>query len=218
MRQDFFYPSADGETRIHALEWLPEGRPAATLQLCHGMAEYIARYDEFASFLAENGFYVTGNDHLGHGQSVTSPDRLGYFNDPRGNECVIADIHALRQRTFTGYPGVPHFMLGHSMGSFLLRQYIELYGEGLSGAIVMGTGLFGFVGMLLGVPVFVVIYTFLNYRIESRLKKNDLPVEAAEYRDLDHIDPVTREAVKKTAEQPPKPPRKEKQKTQEPET
>ena len=140
MRQDFFYPSADGETRIHALEWLPEGRPAATLQLCHGMAEYIARYDEFASFLAENGFYVTGNDHLGHGQSVTSPDRLGYFNDPRGNECVIADIHALRQRTFTGYPGVPHFMLGHSMGSFLLRQYIELYGEGLSGAIVMGTG------------------------------------------------------------------------------
>ncbi len=140
MKQDFFYPSADGETRIHALEWLPEGKPAATLQLCHGMAEYIGRYDEFASFLAENGFYVTGNDHLGHGQSVTSPDRLGYFSDPRGNECVIADIHALRQRTFNGYPGVPHFMLGHSMGSFLLRQYIELYGEGLSGAVIMGTG------------------------------------------------------------------------------
>ena len=140
MRQDFFYPSADGETRIHALEWLPEGKPAATLQLCHGMAEYIARYDEFASFLAENGFYVTGNDHLGHGQSVTSPDRLGYFSDPRGNECVIADIHALRQRTFTRYSGVQHFMLGHSMGSFLLRQYIELYGEGLSGAVIMGTG------------------------------------------------------------------------------
>ena len=107
---------------------------------------------------------------------------------------------------------------GNIIGPKILGSSIGITGFWVLFAIVMGTGLFGFVGMLLGVPVFVVIYTFLNYRIESRLKKNDLPVEAAEYRDLDHIDPVTREAVKKTAEQPPKPPRKEKQKTQEPET
>ena len=107
---------------------------------------------------------------------------------------------------------------GNVIGPKILGSSIGITGFWVLFAIVMGTGLFGFVGMLLGVPVFVVIYTFLNYRIESRLKKNDLPVEAAEYRDLDHIDPVTREAVKKTAEQPPKPPRKEKQKTQEPET
>lgn len=107
---------------------------------------------------------------------------------------------------------------GNVIGPKILGSSIGITGFWVLFAIVMGTGLFGFVGMLLGVPVFVVIYTFLNYRIESRLKKNDLPVEAAEYRDLDHIDPVTREAVKKTAEQPSKPPRKEKQKTQEPET
>ncbi len=140
MRQDFFYPSADGQNRIHALEWLPEGAPKATLQLCHGMAEYIARYDAFASCLAARGWYVTGNDHLGHGQSAPSADKLGFVAEPKGNECVIADIHALRERTDARYPDLPRFMLGHSMGSFLLRQYITQYGEGLSGAIIMGTG------------------------------------------------------------------------------
>ena len=101
---------------------------------------------------------------------------------------------------------------GNVIGPKILGSSIGITGFWVLFAIVMGTGLFGFVGMLLGVPVFVVIYTFLNYRIESRLKKNDLPVEAAEYQDLDHIDPVTREAVKKVKEQP----TKEKQKTEEP--
>ncbi len=101
---------------------------------------------------------------------------------------------------------------GNVIGPKILGSSIGITGFWVLFAIVMGTGLFGFVGMLLGVPVFVVIYTFLNYRIESRLKKNDLPVEAAEYRDLDHIDPVTREPVKKVREQP----TKEKQKTEEP--
>ena len=101
---------------------------------------------------------------------------------------------------------------GNVIGPKILGSSIGITGFWVLFAIVMGTGLFGFVGMLLGVPVFVVIYTFLNYRIESRLKKNDLPVEAAEYQDLDHIDPVTREAVKKVREQP----TKEKQKTEEP--
>ena len=72
MRQEFYYPSSDGETQIHAIEWAPEGEVRAVLQICHGMVEYIGRYDAFASWLAKRGFYVTGNDHLGHGKSVTS--------------------------------------------------------------------------------------------------------------------------------------------------
>ena len=67
MRQEFYYPSSDGETQIHAIEWAPEGEVRAVLQICHGMVEYIGRYDAFASWLAKRGFYVTGNDHLGHG-------------------------------------------------------------------------------------------------------------------------------------------------------
>lgn len=140
MKQEFYYPSKDGRTKIHAIEWIPEGEVTAVLQICHGMVEYIDRYDEFARFLNENGYYVVGHDHLGHGQSVVSEDNLGFFHESKGNACVIGDIHYLRKFIQKKYPDVPYFMLGHSMGSFLLRQYIGLYGNGIAGAIVMGTG------------------------------------------------------------------------------
>ncbi|MBQ9031630.1 MAG: lysophospholipase [Parasporobacterium sp.] len=141
MKQDFYYLSADKETKIHASSWVPsEGQPRAVLQIVHGMVEYIGRYQEFAEYLAARGFYVTGNDHLGHGESVTSDEKHGYFHKTHGNQYVIEDIHTLRTRTAEQFPGVPYFMLGHSMGSFLLRQYIGLHGEGLQGVIIMGTG------------------------------------------------------------------------------
>ena len=87
---------------------------------------------------------------------------------------------------------------GNIIGPKILGNSIGITGFWVLFAIVVGAGLFGFPGMLLGVPVFVVIYTFLNYRVEERLKKSDLPPETASYQHLDHIDPVTREPVKKT--------------------
>lgn len=140
MKQEFFYPSKDKLTQIHAIRWVPEGKPRAILQICHGMQEYIDRYDAFATFLMENGFYVVGNDHLGHGKSVTSEEKHGYFSKEKGNECVLKDIHNLRLNTMMANQNVPYFMLGHSMGSFLVRQYIERYGDNLAGVIIMGTG------------------------------------------------------------------------------
>lgn len=140
LKREFFYPSKDGRTQIHGIEWIPEGEIKAVVQLCHGMVEYIDRYDCFASYLAEKGFYVTGHDHLGHGLSVTEEKKLGYFHHPDGNECVIGDIHELRTKTQEKYPLVPYFMLGHSMGSFLLRQYLGRYSKGISGAVIVGTG------------------------------------------------------------------------------
>ncbi len=140
MKQDLFFPSSDNLTTIHAIEWIPDKEITAILQISHGMVEFIDRYDCFARYLNEHGIYVVGNDHLGHGLSVTSDDRHGYFKDPDGNECVIKDLHRLRKLTQKKYPGVPYFMLGHSMGSFMIRQYMMVHGEGLSGVIVMGTG------------------------------------------------------------------------------
>ena len=140
MKNEFTYPSKDGRTSIHAIEWVPDEAPSAILQIAHGMVEFIGRYDRFGSFLSENGIYVTGNDHLGHGASVVSQGDHGYFAEKDGNLCVIGDMHSLRLRTEEKYPGVPYFLLGHSMGSFLARQYIEMYGAGLSGAVIMGTG------------------------------------------------------------------------------
>lgn len=140
MKKEFYYPSRDGVTQIHAVEWIPEDEVTAVLQICHGMAEYIERYHEFAEFLTEHGIYVVGHDHLGHGKSVVSQEKLGFFHETEGNNYVIADIHQLRTRTEKKYPGVPYFIMGHSMGSFLVRQYLGLYSSGLSGAVIMGTG------------------------------------------------------------------------------
>lgn len=140
MKQEFYFPSSDGQTKIHGIIWRPEKEVKAVLQICHGMVEYIDRYDEFANYLAERGICVTGHDHLGHGQSVQSEEMLGFFHETDGNKFVIADIHKLRRMTGKDYADVPYFMMGHSMGSFLLRQYLTMRAEGLAGAIIMGTG------------------------------------------------------------------------------
>ncbi len=140
MKREFTYPSHDGRTQIHAAEWLPEGEPRAVLQLCHGMCEFIGRYEAFARFMAQQGFCVVGHDHLGHGASVTDQSLWGYFDGKDGNGCLLADLHALREATQGEYPGLPYFLLGHSMGSFLIRQYIARHGTGLSGALILGTG------------------------------------------------------------------------------
>ena len=138
MRDEFYFPSKDGNTEIHTMEWKPDGEVKAVLQICHGMVEYIRRYDEFAQYLCDQGYYVVGNDHLGHGKSIQAKSEYGFFHEKYGNACVLGDIHTLRQRTMKKYPDVPYFMLGHSMGSSLLRQYIQMYGNGLSGVILMG--------------------------------------------------------------------------------
>ena len=140
MKKEFYFVSKDEQTQIHAIEWIPEGRVKAVLQMCHGMVEYIDRYDEFAEYLSQNGYYVVGHDHLGHGKSIYSSERLGFFHETSGNEYVIGDIHQLRVRTEAKYPNVPYFIMGHSMGSFLVRQYLGFYGAGITGAIIMGTG------------------------------------------------------------------------------
>ena len=141
-KKDFYYPSVDGKTKIHAIRWDPDGEPKAILQIVHGMVEYIDRYDEFARFLADHGYLVVGEDHLGHGESVISDEYHGYFGED-GNAWVIADIHHLRIMMTEEYPDLPYLMLGHSMGSFLVRQYItekgSRYAEDLAGVIVMGT-------------------------------------------------------------------------------
>ena len=139
-RNEFTYPSSNGITQIHADEWIPDGEVRAVLQISHGMVEYVGRYKDFAEFLAGRGFYVTGNDHLGHGASVNSDDEHGFFGLKDGIRCVIQDMDRLRRMTQEKYPDKPYFLLGHSMGSFLLRKYISEYGKGLAGAIIMGTG------------------------------------------------------------------------------
>lgn len=137
MKQEFYIPSTDGIHQLHCIRWMPQGETKAILQLVHGMCEHIARYDEFARFLAEKGVMVVGHSHLGHGLTAKTDSELGWFGEPDGNEYLIGDIHKLREDTQR--PGIPYFILGHSMGSFLTRQYLGVHGEGLAGTVIMGT-------------------------------------------------------------------------------
>ena len=138
--QEFTYPSSDGRHTCWAGQWLPdEGRPRAVVQIVHGVAEYAGRYDAFARFLAGYGFAVCGEDHLGHGKTVTD-GAYGYFGEKNGWWTVMEDIRQLRQRMGEQFPGVPYFLLGHSMGSFLTRTYLCRYPGTVDGAILSGTG------------------------------------------------------------------------------
>ena len=141
--QEINYLSHDKKTQIHACIWLPEGEIKAVVQIIHGMAEYAARYAPFAEFLVSHGFAVCGEDHLGHGGSVKSKEDLGYFTDKRDTDIVIEDINSLRLEMQKRFEGKPYFVLGHSMGSFYCRKYISVYGKGLAGAVIVGSGFKG---------------------------------------------------------------------------
>lgn len=137
----FTFPSKDGKTILHAVRWSPDdGNYTAVLQITHGMVEYIERYEPFAKYLTDRGFLVVGHDHLGHGHSVSGAAEYGYFAQEHPSDVLVADMHQLRSRIQKEKPDLPYFMLGHSMGSFLLRKYLALHGAGVSGAIIMGTG------------------------------------------------------------------------------
>ena len=138
-KEEFYYDSRDEKSKIHAIRWVPDCEPKAILQIVHGMQEYVDRYDAFATWLADRGILVTGEDHLGHGQSCTRED-LGYFCKDDPATVVVRDVHRLKKLTEEQFPGVPVILMGHSMGSFITRNYIYTYGTGIKGAIIMGTG------------------------------------------------------------------------------
>ena len=156
-KEELTYKSRDRQTMLHAVRWIPEGEPVAILQIIHGMQEYIDRYDEFARFMSEKRILVMGNDHLGHGGSVTSGQgTYGYFCKKDPATVLVRDAHRLKKMTQEDYPGVPVFILGHSFGSFVAREYITRYGTGIKGAIIQGTafassGTLGFTKFLVAI-------------------------------------------------------------------
>ncbi len=141
-KTEFSYPSSNGEHPIFATVWTPgdTGSIRAVLQVAHGMAEHADRYDDFARYLAAQGFVVFANDHAGHGRSLNADGDFGYFGKENGRYHIVADMYQLTQAAKQQFPDKPYFLLGHSMGSFLSRLYVTRYGSELHGAIFMGTG------------------------------------------------------------------------------
>ena len=138
-KEELYYNSADGITKIYATLWIPD-EIKMVFQIAHGMVEHIERYDDFAKFLNSFGILVLGNDHLGHGNSINSKEDFGYFSEENGNKNIIEDMYSLTKIAKERYKNVPYVFLGHSMGSYLLRQYLCQYGQELDASIIMGAG------------------------------------------------------------------------------
>ena len=139
-RKSLSLPSAEGNIVLRGFHWMPEGEVKAVFQLCHGMVEHIGRYDEFARRLTEAGFAVVGFDLLGHGKSVNDTGERGFFAEQRGEAVLLKDMRRITYLVKKLHPGKAVFLLGHSMGSFLSRRYITLYGEEIDGLVLSGSG------------------------------------------------------------------------------
>ena len=138
MREDFWYDSK-GVGKIHGCRWSPEGSPKAVLQIVHGIAEFIERYDEFAAYLNGLGILVVAEDHMGHGQSVGAEGVRGYFHG--GWFTAVEDTMTLLRMTKEEFPELPYVLFGHSMGSFMARTSLCKYPDsGISAAVICGTG------------------------------------------------------------------------------
>lgn len=142
--------STDSKNNLNVIIWETEKEPIGVLQIVHGMAEYIDRYDNFAKYMTEQGFNVIGHDHLGHGYSVSDERDYGFFAEENGDKIIIEDMHSVTQYAREKWEELPNFILGHSMGSFCLRQYLTKYSNDVFGAIIMGTGWIPSAAALLG--------------------------------------------------------------------
>lgn len=141
IKKDAYFLSSTGFNKIHCCIWQSdETEPKGVFQIAHGVSEHIERYDEFARILAEDGYIVCGNDHLGHGKSVESLDDLGFFAEEDGDVRMVDDMHILYNIMHKRYPELPYYLFGHSMGSFCARVYAASFASELSGLILCGTG------------------------------------------------------------------------------
>lgn len=141
-KEEFYFDSRDNKSKIHAIKWIPDiDKPVCIFQIVHGMSEHIDRYDEFARYLAGKGILVVGEDHLGHGKTVAEGETYGYFCEDDAATVLVRDVHRLKKIMQEEYPGVMYLILGHSMGSFILRNYLLRYGTGINGAVLCGTGM-----------------------------------------------------------------------------
>ncbi|MFK3916031.1 MULTISPECIES: alpha/beta fold hydrolase [unclassified Psychrobacter] len=127
LHHDFFEPSSK-DVEI-----------SATLLIVHGMAEHSGRYSDFAQFLADNGIAVATYDHLGHGQTIKTEADLGFFGEEHPVQSLLKDVIVMADSLKDRHPDVPHFVMGHSMGSFIVRNVLKHHAHNFTGAILMGS-------------------------------------------------------------------------------
>jgi alpha-beta hydrolase superfamily lysophospholipase len=136
---DFTHQASDGKT-LFVYRFLPdEGTPVkAIVHLAHGMAEHAARYARVAEALTAAGYAVYVNDHRGHGKTA-SPEELGFFAEKDGFARVVGDLVELVAHEKKEHPDLPLLLIGHSMGSYMVQEFIIDHGREIAGAVISGS-------------------------------------------------------------------------------
>lgn len=173
-KREFTLQSKYDNLALSCAEYTAEGgtqtNAKGVVQIVHGMCEYKERYEGFIDYLTQNGYIVFAHDHRGHGGSVTANENLGYFGDKKG-EAIVDDAALVTDEIRRLYPGLSVTLFGHSMGSLVVRAYIQKYEEKIDKLIVCGSpsknSLAGFGLMLNGV-----ISAFRGEKYRSRLMAN----------------------------------------------
>jgi alpha-beta hydrolase superfamily lysophospholipase len=133
----FEFADGDGYT-VFVYVWAPDQPAKAVVQIAHGAAEHAARYRRVAEYLNDHGYAVYAPDHRGHGRTAGTIEAAGKAGDDGWNG-IVRDFAQLTGLIEAENPGLPVFVLGHSMGSIVAQQYIEEYGSGIAGVILSGS-------------------------------------------------------------------------------
>ena len=129
---------SDGE-EIYTVVYMPDEEIKGHVHILHGMAEHIGRYEEFATFLSDSGYMVSGHDHRGHGHTGQKQEQFGFFTEKDGFERVTEDVREILQAIRINLELPPPILFTHSMGTFIGRRYIQKYGHSISKIVLSGT-------------------------------------------------------------------------------
>ena len=132
--------SSDKVHQLRGKIYIPEGKAKGFFHVVHGMTEYIGRYDSFMREMAEAGYITFGYDHLGHGRTAVNESELGFIAHKDGWERLVDDVFVYGNSIRSAMSGdLPFILMGHSMGSFIVRLCAVKY-DRYDKLIVMGTG------------------------------------------------------------------------------
>ena len=118
--------------------YVPAAKPKGIVQIIHGFGEHSRRYLHMIVAFLDAGFIVAADDHVGHGKTAMVNGTWGDWGE-KGCHTMMEDEHTLKELVCEKYPGLPYFLFGHSMGSFIARDYAAKYGDGLAGITICGT-------------------------------------------------------------------------------
>lgn len=138
MLHELSFLSYNQRDNVQAWIYVPAAKPKGIVQIVHGFGEHSRRYLYMIVRFMEAGYIVAADDHVGHGKTAAVSGVWGDWGN-QGFHTMMEDEYSLKKLVCEKYPGLPYFFFGHSMGSFITRDYAATYGTDLAGITICGT-------------------------------------------------------------------------------